>query len=117
MGAVIEAFQGVDPQALTIARREGCVLLAWEPVCLIDPAPGGIFTIKWSDATLTEYKICKQVATREFERLTAESASARRNVGSINAVVFLTHPLGPAALPSTQSALGTLGVCWPLRAR
>ena len=64
MGAVIEAFQGVDPQALTIARREGCVLLSWEPVCLIDPSPGGVFTIKWSDATLSKHKICKQVATR-----------------------------------------------------
>jgi len=83
MGAVIEAFQGVDPQALTIARREGCVLLSWEPICLIDPAPGGVFTIKWSEQVLVKHGICKLVATREFGRLTAESAGARRNVGAL----------------------------------
>ena len=83
MGAFIGAFRGVDPQALTIARREGCVLLSWEPVCLVEPSPGGVFTIKWSDPTLAKYAICKQVATREFERLTAESASTRRNVGAL----------------------------------
>ena len=83
MGAVIGAFQGIPADSLTIARREGCVLVSWEPLCLVEPSQGGIFHIKWSDQALHKYGIDKEVATREFERLTTEAASARKSVSSL----------------------------------
>jgi len=50
---------------------------------LVEPSQGGIFHIKWSDQVLFKYGIDKEVATREFERLTAVADSARRNVSSL----------------------------------
>lgn len=87
MGSVICAFQGIATDSITIARREGCILVSWEPLCLIDPSPDGLYHIKWCDSLLQRLNIDKQTATREFERLSVENATARRNIASLVASV------------------------------
>ena len=83
MGSVISAFEGIAADSLTIARREGCILVSWEPLCLIEPTPEGIYHVKWCDSLLQRLNIDKLAATREFERLSTENAASRRSIATL----------------------------------
>lgn len=82
LGEVIAAFEKVPQQGLTIARREGAILILWEPLCVVEPHVRGTFTIRWSDLLPQKYSIDKDTATLEFQRLSSESMSGHRAVAA-----------------------------------
>jgi hypothetical protein len=83
MSTVLQTFSGVEGQDVFAARREGCVLVNWTPVCLVEPEGGGKFSLKWSQSALSRFAIDREIAVREFQRLGIEADTAKKRVGGI----------------------------------
>ena len=82
LGNVIAAFPSVPKELLTVARREGALLVQWDPLCLLEPEPTGAFTLKWSERVLQKWNINKEQATIEFTRLSSEALTGRRAISA-----------------------------------
>ena len=82
LGNIISAFPSVPKDQLLEARREGALLINWEPLCLLEPDVSGSFTLKWAEPILKKWNIDKAYATAEFSRQSAEALSGRRAISA-----------------------------------
>ena len=82
LGNIISAFPAVPKEQLLVARREGALLINWEPLCILEPQESGSFMLKWSEPILAKWSIDKAVATAEFTRSSEEALSGRRAIAA-----------------------------------
>jgi hypothetical protein len=82
LGNIIAAFPAVPKDQLLVARREGALLINWEPLCILEPQEAGSFLLKWAEPILAKWNIDKSVATAEFTRLSEEAMSGRRAIAA-----------------------------------